>query len=227
MDSTFRFVQVKYTVFWVQMGPGRPQPFVSCSACCEPMLVMSSCSEVIPGMMPLPCTVALPMYPGMVSIFYSALVTLQLRSEEVAGRAELLLSTPVGRVRWIASHLLFALPGTVIVLAAGGFFLGLVRGLSSGDIAVFPRVFAGTLLHAPAAWVLIGVALLLFGIAPRFAVAMTWVALLYVQLIGEVLGPILLGPTYRYWVINALQPFYWVPRITSGGHSLLHRSFCS
>ncbi len=154
---------------------------------------------------------------GMVSAFYSALATLQLRSEEVAGRAELVLSTSVGRRRWIASHLVFALGGTVLILAAGGFFTGLVRWLSSGDFSAFPRVFTGMLLHAPAAWVLIGAALLLFGIVPRWAVAMTWVALLYVQLIGEVLGPILLGPTYRYSVINALQPFHWVPRITSGG----------
>ncbi len=154
---------------------------------------------------------------GMVSVFYAALATLQLRREEVAGHAELLLSTPVGRIRWAASHLLFTLGGTVIILAAGGFFMGLVRWRWSGDVAAFPRVFTGVLLHAPAAWVLIGVALLLFGIVPRFAVAMTWVALLYVQLIGEVLGPIVLGPAYRYSVINALQPFHWVPRITSGG----------
>lgn len=105
----------------------------------------------------------------------------------------------------------------MVILAAGGFFLGLGRWLSSGDVAAFPRVFTGALLHAPAAWVLIGAALLLFGIVPRFAVAMTWVALLYLQLIGEVLGPIVLGPAYRYSVINALQPFHWVPRITSGG----------
>lgn len=154
---------------------------------------------------------------GMVSVFYSALATLQLRSEEVAGHAELVLSTPVGRMRWVASHLICTLVGTVIILAAGGFFLGLVRWLSSGDIAACQHVFAGTLLHAPAAWVLIGAALLLFGIVPRFVGAMTWVVVVYVQLIGEVLGPILLGPAYRYSVINALQPFYWVPRITSGG----------
>lgn len=126
---------------------------------------------------------------GMVSVFYAALATLQLRSEEVAGHAELVLSTPVGRRRWIVSHLVFTLVGTMIILAAGGFFMGLVRWLSSGDVSAFPRVFTGTLLHAPAAWVLIGAALLLFGIVPRFAVAMTWVALLYVQLIGEVLFP--------------------------------------
>lgn len=154
---------------------------------------------------------------GMVSVFYSAFAMLQLRSEEVAGHAELVLSTAVGRMRWIASHLVIALVGTVIILASGGFFMGLVRGLSSGDFSTLLRVFTGTLLHAPAAWVLTGTALLLFGIVPRFAVAMTWVVVLYVQLIGEVLGPILLGPMYRYSVLNALQPFHWVPRITSGG----------
>jgi ABC-2 type transport system permease protein len=154
---------------------------------------------------------------GMVSVFYSALATLQLRSEEVAGHAELVLSTTVGRMRWIASHLVIVLVGTVIILAAGGFCMGLVRGLSSGDFSSFARVFIGTLLHAPAAWLITGAALLLFGIMPRFVVAMIWVVVLYVQLIGEVLGPILLGSMYRYSLINALQPFHWVPRITSGG----------
>lgn len=136
---------------------------------------------------------------GMTVIFYSALATLRLRSEEVAGRAELILSTTVGRVRWIISHVTFSLVRTAVVMAAGGGCMGLAYGLGSGNLATdFSRVLAGTLLHVPAAWVLSGVAVLLFGIFPRFAVAITWVVVLYVLLIGEVLGPILLGPAYSY-----------------------------
>jgi ABC-2 type transport system permease protein len=38
-----------------------------------------------------------------------------------------------------------------------------------------------------------------------------------VQLVGEVLGPVFLGPTYSYQVANALQPFHWIPKLVSGG----------
>jgi ABC-2 type transport system permease protein len=78
------------------------------------------------------------------------------------------------------------------------------------------RTLLGVLLEAPAAWVLGGLAMFVFGTLPRFAGAITWAALIYVQLIGEVLGPIILGSTYRFQLANALQPFHWVPKITSG-----------
>jgi len=152
-----------------------------------------------------------------VATFYSALATLRLRSEEVSGRAELVLSTSVSRVRWVASHLVFSFLGTGVILAAGGGMMGLVYGLISGNLAELPRVLAGILLHLPAVWLLAGIAVLLFGCLPRFAAAITWVVLLYVQLIGEFLGPVLIGSAYRYQVVNAFQPFHWVPKITSGG----------
>jgi ABC-2 type transport system permease protein len=79
------------------------------------------------------------------------------------------------------------------------------------------RLLAGALLHMPAARVLGDVALLLIGVAPRYAVAIAWAALLYEQLIGEVLGPVFLGPAYSYQVANGLQPFHWIPMIISGG----------
>jgi ABC-2 type transport system permease protein len=164
---------------------------------------------------------------AMTAAFYPVLATLRLRAEEVAGGAELVLSTAVGRATWAISHLALSLLGTVAVLAAGGAALGLAHGLGRANVAMelgrdnvateLGRVLVGALLHVPAAWLLAGIALLLFGALPRYAVAIAWAVLLYVQLIGEVLGPVFLGPAYSYQVANGLQSFHWIPKITSGG----------
>ncbi|MFD0471103.1 ABC transporter permease [Nonomuraea thailandensis] len=65
---------------------------------------------------------------GYVSALYPLLALLRLRNEETTGHAELLLSAPVSRLRWVTGHLLFALAGTVLILAAAGLTMGLVAG---------------------------------------------------------------------------------------------------
>jgi polyether ionophore transport system permease protein len=159
---------------------------------------------------------------AMTAAFYPVLATLRLRGEETAGRAELVLSTAVSRVRWATSHLAIALLGTIAVLAVGGAVLGLMQVLVRGDaVSMIVRVLGGALLHVPAAWLLGGLAMLLIGAVPRHAVVIAWAALLYVQLIGEVFGPVFLGPAYSYQIANAFQPFHWIPKTTSGGELLL------
>lgn len=128
---------------------------------------------------------------GMTAAFYPVLAMLQARAEEAAGRAELVLSTATSRTSWLASHLGLALGGAVVVLGTGGAARGVTYGLGPGNVpANLARLLAGALLHVPAAWVLGGVALLLVGVAPRYAAAIAWAALLYEPLIGEVLGPV-------------------------------------
>ena len=61
---------------------------------------------------------------AMTARFYPVTAMLRLRSEEVAGRAELVLSTAVGRVGWAMSHLVLSMLGTLAVLAAGGVAAG-------------------------------------------------------------------------------------------------------
>jgi len=153
---------------------------------------------------------------GMTIALYSALAALQLGSEEVAGRAELVLTSAISRTRWVASHVLFMLLGTVVIMAAGGLVFGLVDGLLNGNLVIeLPHVLIGALLYVAAAWVVGGLAVLLFGTLPRFAVAMSWAAFIYLNFVGELFGPILFGASYQ--VANALQPFHYVPKITSGG----------
>ncbi|TYB71066.1 ABC transporter permease [Nonomuraea sp. PA05] len=143
---------------------------------------------------------------GYVSALYPLLALLRLRNEETSGRAELLLSTPVSRLRWVAGHLLFALAGTALILTAAGLTMGLVAGEPG-------KVLAGALVQVPATWILAGVGVLAFGLLPRAAAAISWAAFLFVNLFGEVLGPIL---GIDYWIAKYAVPYPNLPMLVSG-----------
>ncbi|GAA3711581.1 exporter of polyketide antibiotics [Nonomuraea antimicrobica] len=139
----------------------------------------------------------------------AALVSaLRARTEEAAGRAELLLSTPVGRMRWALSHLVYAMAGPVLLLAV----LGAMAGLAyDGDVA---RVTVATLAYLPAVWIVVGIATLLFGVLPRSAVAVSWTVLglfLVVDLLAEF--------KLATGVVLNLSPFVHVPALLLGDAS--------
>ncbi|MBK9712320.1 MAG: hypothetical protein IPO81_13515 [Kouleothrix sp.] len=115
---------------------------------------------------------------GQVAAAYAIMAALRLRSEEVDGRADPVLATPVSRLRWASSHLVFAALGPTVVLAVLGLTIGLGYGLSSGDVGdALPRLLARTLATLPAVWVMAGLATLLYGLLPRLAMAVSWAAL--------------------------------------------------
>ncbi|GAA0937671.1 hypothetical protein [Nonomuraea longicatena] len=143
---------------------------------------------------------------GYVSALYPLVALLRLRNEELSGRAELLLSAPVSRVRWVTGHLLIALAGSVLILAAAGLTMGLVAGAPG-------KVLAGALIQVPATWTLAGIGVLAFGLLPRAAAAISWAAFLFVNLFGEVLGPIL---GIDYWIAKYAVPHPNLPMVISG-----------
>jgi ABC-2 type transport system permease protein len=103
-------------------------------------------------------------------------MALRPRTEEEAGRAGALLATPLGRTRWLWSHLAVALGGSALVMAAGGFGVGATYGLVIGDWTQAPRLVAAAIVQVPAVWVLVGVAAALYGLVPRAAV-LAWALL--------------------------------------------------
>lgn len=145
---------------------------------------------------------------AMIGSMYAVQATLRLRYEETALRVEPLLTTGVGRLRWLGGHLLFVLVGTAAVLTACAALLGVGYGLSSGDVAgEWPRVFGATLAQLPAMWVVAGAAVLLFGLAPR-ATGAAW-ALAAGAVLIAMFGPILELPQA---VLN-VSPFTHVPQL--------------
>ncbi|WP_159850365.1 ABC transporter permease [Nocardia sp. CY41] len=105
--------------------------------------------------------------------------SLRARGEETAGRAEPLLAAPVSRSRWLVSHLAVALGGGAMVLALGGFGIGLTYGLAISD-ALQPLRMAGVaLVYLPAVWAVTAVAAAGLGWVPRAAAAVAWAAVAY------------------------------------------------
>jgi polyether ionophore transport system permease protein len=139
---------------------------------------------------------------------YAIQATLRLRAEEEGLRAEPVLATPVGRLRWATSHLLFGLLGPTAALVAAGLAEGLVYGLVSGDVGRdVPRVLAGATVQLPAVLVLSGIAMALFGLLPRVA-SLSWAALAVFAFL------VLLGPLLQLsqWVLDA-APFTHIPKV--------------
>ena len=148
---------------------------------------------------------------GLIAAVYAVQAILRLRSEEAGQRAEPVLATAVGRVRWSAAHLAIAVAGTAVILAAGGAGAGLSYGLAVHDVGgQLPRELGATLAQLPAALVIGGVAALLFGVLPRFAV-LSWAAVVVVALLG------LLGPVFKLSQhVMDLSPFTHLPPLPGG-----------
>ena len=126
---------------------------------------------------------------ALIAAGYAVQAVLRLRGEETSGRAEPLLATSVSRTRWALSHTAIALAGTAVLLAAAGLTAGIAYAAQTSDAAQVPRLLGAALAQTPAAWVIAGVTLALFGLAPRATVA-AWGVLAACLALAE-LGPVL------------------------------------
>ena len=158
---------------------------------------------------------------GLAASVYAIQAVLRLRAEESALRAEPLLATRVGRIRWALSHVVFAFGGSAVLLAVAGLAAGVVHGSRTHDLGhQVPRVLGGALVELPAVWVLAGATLVFFGVAPRFAAA-SWGVLGACLLLGQV-GPVL---KLAQWAMDP-SPFTHIPKIPGGSLARSVRSWC-
>ncbi|TQF65536.1 ABC transporter permease [Rhodococcus spelaei] len=138
--------------------------------------------------------------------------TLRLHNEESAGRSELVLSGAVGRTRWAASHVALAILGPAVAMSVAGLVAGITYGIAASDVGgTLPGVLAAALVQLPAIWMLTAVAVLLFGLVPRFA-PVAWgvlVAFMALFLLGSISG-------MPQWVLD-LEPFAHTPRVPGAG----------
>ncbi|XVQ14626.1 hypothetical protein ACQP1W_19470 [Spirillospora sp. CA-255316] len=145
---------------------------------------------------------------GLFAAGYAVSATLRLRSEETALRAEPLLATTLGRVRWAASHLVFALLGSAAALVVAGFATGLVHGLSEGDAGrQVPRLVGAALIQLPAVWLLAAITIAFFGLLPRLSSA-GWAALAVAGVL-TLFGGMLQADQ---WLMD-VSPFTHIPKL--------------
>ncbi|ORW63829.1 ABC transporter permease [Mycolicibacter senuensis] len=148
---------------------------------------------------------------GMVAAAFAVSLVLRLHQEESTARAETVLAGSLCRNRWLASHLVIALAGSAIAMLAAGVVAGTVYGTASGDVGGQLATAVGSAaVQLPAVWLPAAVAVLLFGLAPRFAPA-AWAVLIWfvaLYLLGTIAG-------LPQWLLD-LEPFGHVPLVSSG-----------
>ncbi|KUN79195.1 ABC transporter permease [Streptomyces griseoruber] len=141
---------------------------------------------------------------GLIASLYVVASVLRLHGEETSGRAEPVLANAVGRLRWAAGHLLIAFGGAALIMLLAG--LGFVAGYGKEA----GPILAACLVQLPAVWVVGGLAVLLYGTAPRLAPA-AWGVAGAVLLIGWI-GPALDAPQF----VLDLSPFGHLPKLPGG-----------
>jgi ABC-2 type transport system permease protein len=153
-------------------------------------------------------------YLGLMALFmawivgvYAILAVQGLRGEETAGRAEPVLATPVSRWGWFGTNIAVTVIGVVVMLAVTGAATGLGAAMVTGEAARVWELTAAHLSYAPAVALVLAVAALLFGVAPRF-IALTWVVLGYALIVG-LFGPLMDLPAWAF----DLSPFEHVARM--------------
>jgi ABC-2 type transport system permease protein len=147
------------------------------------------------------------LFAGIAASGYAIQTLLRMRSEEAADRVEPVLATSVSRARWMVSHIVIAVLGVVALVVLMGLSTGVTYGLVIGDVGgQVPTLVGAALVQAPAALALAGLAVAVFGLLPRRAVAIAWAAFALCLLIGQ-LGAILDLPQA---MLN-LSPFTHLP----------------
>ena len=134
------------------------------------------------------------------------------RQEETRGTAELVLSTPVDRVRWLAAFIVIAFVGVLVVIAAA--LIGAAAGLAArgGDWALLGDVAVIGAGQIAAASVFIVTTAVIFVVAPRLTIPLGWALVLVSMMLG------LFGPLFGFpdWVVQ-LSPMGVAPTVTSDG----------
>jgi ABC-2 type transport system permease protein len=152
---------------------------------------------------------------AIIASAYAVLAAQRMRTEETAGRADPLLVAGLARARYVASHAAVALGGSTLVILAAGLGIGLASAAAMGDATWLWRLLGAALAHAPALWVVAGVVVALFGLAPR-AAPLAWVVVGY-SFVVVYLGGLLQLP---HWMAN-LSPFGHVGRLPAADLEVL------
>lgn len=144
---------------------------------------------------------------------------LRPRGEENEGRVEALLATGVRRRDWLLGHVTVTVLGTLALLLATGFGLGVGFALVAGGPGDLTRFLAPTLTYVAPVLVLSGFARLLVGVAPQRA-SLAWLPLVLgsvVMLFGDLLKLPQwfqdLSP-FEHLALVPAESFRWAPFLT-------------
>lgn len=132
---------------------------------------------------------------------------MKVKSEEKKQRIEHLLARAVSRTKLLGSYVVIAFGTSVVMLLVA------VSGLASTGLAVlaidttFATLVQAMLVYLPALWVMVGLSVLLVGVAPKVT-ALSWFYILFTFVVVY-LGQLLDFPTW----MASLSPFAHIPEL--------------
>lgn len=142
---------------------------------------------------------------------YGTQLMLRVCEEESAGRAEPVLSGALTRGRHLAAHVVLALAGPALTMVVAGIGIASVATVRGTDGVQFWPVLAQAVVTVPSVWLLIGIAVLLVGAAPRLR------ELAWLGVVGT-FALTILGPMFRLWTwVLAISPLWFTPNVLLPG----------
>ncbi|MFF2620718.1 ABC transporter permease [Oerskovia jenensis] len=152
--------------------------------------------------------VAIMGFVGIAAAAFAVTLVTRVHAEETSGRTELVLATGTSRTRYLTASVVLLVVGVVAVPLWAGLMMGLGHALVSGAWgSAFADAVGAGLVQVPAALVVAGLVLVLYGWWPRL-VALGWgivTVFLVVGQLGELFG-------LPQWVRD-LSPFTHVPQV--------------
>jgi ABC-2 type transport system permease protein len=141
---------------------------------------------------------------GMMVAIYIVQVLLRMREEETRGRLEPVLAGAVSRPRWVASQILTAALGAIVLLVGFAVAMAVAAGqVVGGTSGLLRELTAAALAELPAVLVIAAAVLAVFALLPRRAVAISWLLLAASILLSPVFGASLRLPQ---WAMD-ISPF--------------------
>jgi ABC-2 type transport system permease protein len=144
---------------------------------------------------------------SMICTIPALLTMFKLRGEEKKNRTEFLLSRVVSRMRLMGSYFIISIVIGFIMLSLAAIGLGSVGITVLNGGIDFGTFYRAAIVYLPAMWMMIGIAVLLVGIAPRLT-GLTWLYLTFSFVV------VYLGGLFQFpdWVAK-LSPFGHIPQL--------------
>lgn len=144
---------------------------------------------------------------GPFLVFYTVQAFLRMVAEETKGLTEAILATAVTHSRWILSHITCFFGGTLVVLLSLG--LGSAASIFFETEIRFFKLLETALIQGPPIFLIAGLSIMVFGIAPQLSALTAWITLMISIIFGPFFGPALNLPL---WVQN-ISPFTHTPTV--------------
>ncbi|WP_430268781.1 hypothetical protein [Pseudarthrobacter sp. J1763] len=128
---------------------------------------------------------------GVLAAACAVQTVVRMRQEEDSRRAELVLSTTVSRVHWLADYLLLGVVSVVLVLLTAALFASLAVLVSGDSPERMGDVFLAAAAQLPAALLYLGVVALLFVVVPGASTVLGWAFLgsgVFLGIFGGMIG---------------------------------------